>query len=132
MMLDYADFTILIVEDDLHTRALIRRMLLQIGLRSIVEAPDGRAGFAEVMRTRPDLVLCDVHMEPVGGRAFLKQLREAKLPGIAATPVIFLTGDAQRDTVLFAKEHAINGYLVKPVSPTDLKAHIDAVLARAS
>ncbi len=56
-MLDYQQFTILIVEDDIHTRALIRRMLHQIGLRSIVEAPDGRAGYAELLRTRPDLVL---------------------------------------------------------------------------
>jgi two-component system chemotaxis response regulator CheY len=131
-MLDYQQFTILIVEDDIHTRALIRRMLHQIGLRSIVEAPDGRAGCAAARHSRPDLVLCDVHMEPVGGRAFLHQLREAKLPGIAATPVIFLTGDAQRDTVLFAKEHAINGYLVKPISLTDLKAHLDAVLTPKS
>ncbi len=131
-MLDYQQFTILIVEDDIHTRALIRRMLHQIGLRSIVEAPDGRAGYAELLRTRPDLVLCDVHMEPVDGRAFLAHLREAKLPGIAETPVIFLTGDAQRDTVLFAKDHAINGYLVKPVSLADLKAHIDKVLTPKS
>jgi two-component system chemotaxis response regulator CheY len=127
-MLDYAQISILIVEDDPHTRALIRRLLLQLGVRSITEAENGRAGFLEVMRTRPTLVFCDVHMEPVDGRAFLKQLREAKLPGIAQTPVIFLTGDAQHDTVLFAKEHAVNGYLVKPVSPNDLKARINAVL----
>ena len=36
-MLDYQQFTILIVEDDIHTRALIRRMLHQIGLRKAVQ-----------------------------------------------------------------------------------------------
>jgi two-component system, chemotaxis family, chemotaxis protein CheY len=130
-MSDYHQITILIIEDDKHTRALIRRMLLQIGVRSITEAEDGRSGYFEVLRTRPDLVFCDVHMAPVDGRAFLRQLREATLPGIAETPVVFLTGDAQRDTVLFAKEHAINGYLVKPVSLNDLKSRIDALVTPA-
>jgi two-component system, chemotaxis family, chemotaxis protein CheY len=131
-MLDYHQISILIIEDDKHTRAPIRRMLLQLGIRSIAETEDGRSGYAELLRTRPDLVSCDVHMEPVDGRAFLKQLREAKLPGIAHTPVVFLTGDAQRDTVLFAKEHAINGYLVKPVSLNGLKSRIDSALTPAS
>jgi len=127
-MPNYAQISILIVEDDKHTRNLIRRMLTQIGVRSITEAEEGQAGYIEVLRTRPDLVFCDVHMEPVDGRAFLRQVRTSKMPGIAETRVVFLTGDAQRDTVLFAKEHAINGYLVKPVSPADLKSRIDAAL----
>jgi two-component system chemotaxis response regulator CheY len=130
-MPNYAQIAILLVEDDKHTRGLIRRMLLQLGVRSITEAEDGQAGYLEVLRTRPDLVFCDVHMEPVDGRAFLHKLRESPLAGIARTPVVFLTGDAQRDTVMFAKEHAINGYLVKPVSPADLKSRIDAALAPA-
>lgn len=128
-MPNYAMTSILVVEDDKHTRSLIRRMLLQIGIRSVTEAEDGQSGYIEVLRTRPSLVFCDVHMEPVDGREFLRQVRTSKMPGIASTKVVFLTGDAQRDTVLFAKEHAINGYLVKPVSPTDLKSRIDALLA---
>jgi two-component system, chemotaxis family, chemotaxis protein CheY len=129
--MDYHLMRILVVEDDPYTRALIKRMLLQIGVRSIAEAEDGGSGYLELLRTRPHLVFCDVHMAPVDGRAFLKHVREAKLPGIAETPVVFLTGDAQSDTVLFAKGHAINGYLVKPVSLNDLKARIDAALAMA-
>lgn len=130
-MPNYAQLSILLVEDDAHTRSLIRRMLLQLGVRSIAEAEDGQSGYLELLRTRPDLVFCDVHMAPVDGRAFLHKLRVSPLAGIAHTPVVFLTGDAQRDTVIFAKEHAINGYLVKPVSPADLKSRIDAALAPA-
>ena len=124
----YAGVTVLVIEDEANTRLLIKRLLLQIGIISVLEAGDGKAGLDEAMRTRPTIILCDVHMEPVDGRQFLKTLRGLKVRDLATTPVIFLTADAQTDTVLFAKEHHANGYLVKPVSLTDLKTRIDAVL----
>jgi two-component system chemotaxis response regulator CheY len=124
----YSGITILVIEDEPNTRRLIKRMLLQIGIVSVVEAAEGKSGLDEAVRTRPTLILCDVHMEPVGGREFLKTLRGLAVRAIATTPVIFLTADAKTDTVLFAKEHRINGYLVKPVSVAELKSRIDAVL----
>jgi two-component system chemotaxis response regulator CheY len=127
----YERYVVLIVEDEMHTRALIKNMLRQIGVRSIVEAKDGKAGLDEVLRAKPHLVLCDIHMEPVDGLAFLKALRGAKLPNVRDTPVVFLTADAKRDTVLTAKGLHINGYLVKPVAVADLKARIDSVLKPA-
>lgn len=126
----YAGVTILVIEDESNTRLLIKRLLLQIGIISVLEAADGKAGLDEAMRTRPTMILCDVHMEPVDGRQFLKTLRSLKVRDLATTPVIFLTADAQTDTVLFAKEHQVNGYLVKPVSLTALKSRVDAVLKR--
>lgn len=126
----YAGVTVLVIEDEPNTRLLIKRLLLQIGIISVLEAGDGKAGLDEAMRTRPTIILCDVHMEPVDGRQFLKSLRGLKVRDLATTPVIFLTADAQTDTVLFAKEHQVNGYLVKPVSLTQLRARIDAVLKR--
>ena len=125
---EYAALTILVIEDEPNTRLLIKRLLLQIGINSVATANDGKAGLDEAMRVRPTIILCDVHMEPVDGRAFLKTPRGLKVRGLALTPVIFLTADAQTDTVLFAKEHHVNGYLVKPVSLTDLKTRIDAIL----
>jgi two-component system chemotaxis response regulator CheY len=127
----YEKFVVLIVEDDEHTRSIIKTLLRQIGVRSIVEAADGKAGLEEVVRTEPHIVFCDVHMEPVDGLTFLKLLRQAKAETMRRLPVVFLTADAKRDTVTFAKEHHINGYLVKPVSLGSLKARLDAVLLKA-
>jgi len=128
----YHEVTVLVIEDESHTRLLIKRLLLQIGITSVVDAADGKAGLDETVRTRPTIILCDVHMEPIDGRMFLKTLRALKMRTLALTPVIFLTGDAQSDTVLFAKEHHVNGYLVKPVSLTELKNRIDAALQSAA
>ncbi|MSP49942.1 MAG: response regulator [Alphaproteobacteria bacterium] len=124
----YRGVTVLVVEDEPHTRTLIKSLLHQIGVASVVEAGNGEEGLEEALRTRPTVILCDVHMQPVDGRKFLKTLRALKVRSLAVTPVIFLTADAQADTVLFAKEHRVNGYLVKPISLTELKTRIDAVL----
>ena len=124
----YKDVTVLVVEDEATTRAGIRSQLRQIGIPTILEAADGKAGLAELARTRPTLVLCDVHMKPVDGRQFLKMVRTVKVEWVKNIPIIFLTADANPDTVAFAKEFHINGYLVKPTSVNDLKARIDSVL----
>jgi two-component system chemotaxis response regulator CheY len=125
--IDYEKVKVLVIEDELHTRSIIRSQLLQLGVREIAEAHDGKSGMLQVVKARPHLIFCDVHMAPIGGLEFLKSLRELKVAKLNELPVIFLTADAQRDTVLFAKEHAVNGYLVKPVSAAQLKAQIDVV-----
>ncbi|MBM3571488.1 MAG: response regulator [Alphaproteobacteria bacterium] len=101
----YEDLVVLVVEDEINTRNLIKAMLRQFGVRSIAEAGDGKAGLSEVIRTRPHLVLCDVHMEPMNGLDFLKTLRAVKMEKVAKTPVVFLTADAKKDTVIFTRDH---------------------------
>lgn len=98
-------------------------------MRVIIEAANGRDGLVELARDPPHVVLCDVHMQPVDGREFLKTLRTMPDPAVKDTPVIFLTADSSRDTVLFAKEFAIDGYLVKPPSVIALRQRLDPVVA---
>ena len=128
MPIDYGKLLILLIEDEPYTRQLIRPLLHQIGVRSISEAGNGKDGLLEILRTRPDMVFCDVHMRPVGGLEVLKQLRAVKIPEIAATPVVMLTADAGAETVKVAKAQGAAGYLVKPVSLLHLKSRIDAVV----
>ena len=56
-------------------------------------------------------------------------MRGIKVKDVDKTPVIFLTGDADLSTVRFAKEHNVNGYLVKPISLAKLRDSIDAVVS---
>jgi two-component system chemotaxis response regulator CheY len=127
--IDYSKLKILLVEDEDYTRQLIRQLLHQLGVRSISEAGNGKDGLLEILRTRPDIVFCDIHMKPIGGLELLRQLRAVKLPAIAGTAVVMLTADASNEAVVSAKELTVNGYLVKPVSLTHLKARIDTVMA---
>lgn len=118
---DWLKLKVLVVEDEDYTRNLTIQILRNIGVRSIGEARDGKAGLLEVVRTRPDLVLCDVHMQPMDGIGFLMGLREIKVQGVDATRVIMLTADAKKDTVMLARTQAVVSYLVKPVSLAQLQ-----------
>lgn len=124
----YELLRVLVLEDETHIRQIICRLLRQIGFRLIDEASNGADGFKELLRVRPRVILCDIHMEPIDGITFLKRLRALGHPELSRIPVIFLTADTQRDTVVAAKDLRVDGYLAKPVSLKSLKDRIDHVL----
>lgn len=126
--MSYTDVRVLLIDDETHTRVMIKGLLRQMGISLMMEAADGKEGLTEIARTRPTLVLCDIHMQPMNGRQFLKTLRAAKTEWINKMPVIFLTADSNPETVKLARELQVDGYLVKPISFADLKARIDTVL----
>lgn len=119
---------IVVIEDESFTRNIIVRGLRQLGVTKIHEATDGGEGLKVVATVRPNVVLCDIHMEPVDGLAFLENLRKLPIAAIAATPVVFLTADSEQRTVLAARQLQVNGYLVKPVSVAQLQKRIEGVL----
>ena len=124
----YEHIRILVLEDESHIRQIIVRLLRQIGFRLIHDVANGADGFKELLRVNPQVILCDIHMEPIDGLTFLRKLRSLGKPEYTQVPVIFLTADSQRETVVEAKDLRVDGYLVKPVSPKQLKLRIDAVL----
>lgn len=121
---------ILVIEDETHIRKIIMRLLRQIGFRLIDEAEDGAKGLEELVRVKPNIVLCDIHMEPVDGLTFLKSVRSLGRRELSDLPVIFLTADTQVTTVAEAKDLRVDGYLAKPVSMKALKDRIDRVIHR--
>jgi two-component system, chemotaxis family, chemotaxis protein CheY len=126
--LELDQVTILIIEDEHYVRTIIRRILATLQVGGVHEAKDGGDGLMQTLRLRPSLVLCDIHMEPVGGVKYLETLRDVKIPEIAATPVIFLTSDSNQDLVLRARALKVSGYMVKPVSVNDMKKSLGRVL----
>jgi two-component system chemotaxis response regulator CheY len=125
---NYSTTRVLVIEDEGHVRRIVCRLLRQIGFQLVDEASDGNDGMMQAVRVKPDLILCDIHMEPVGGLEFLGKLRRLSNPAYANLPVIFLTADANADTVMVARKLNVSGYLVKPVSLDQLKTRVDAAL----
>lgn len=119
---------VLIVEDQPHMRELVRQALARHGIRHVYEAEEGGAGLRMTVRVRPEIVLCDIHMEPVSGLDYLESLRDFDNPEIARTPVVFLTMDAAEETVMRSMSHAVSGYLVKPASTAKLRETINRIL----
>ncbi|MEI8393857.1 MAG: response regulator [Rhodospirillaceae bacterium] len=128
---DYTRIRALVVDDDDSVRRVVRMLLSLLGLSAVAEAKDGVSGLLEVLRLHPDIIFCDIHMKPLGGIAFLRQLRTIKTADLADTPVIMLTSETSPEAIAAVRELGANGYLIKPVSPPQLKLRIDAVLGTA-
>jgi two-component system chemotaxis response regulator CheY len=120
--------TILIVDDQASTRDILTASLATYRNAVVLEATNGDEALRLVAERRPDVVLCDIQMQPVDGITFLKTIRGYMDPAMRRTPVIMITGVATPDRVGAARLAGANGILVKPVSIPVLKARLDAVL----
>ena len=80
--------TILIVEDTVDTRELLRLYLTKEGF-TIILAADGGEGLYRAKSEQPDLIITDTHMPNLSGIDMIKQLREES--ETAKTPIIALT-----------------------------------------
>ena len=83
------------------------------------------------MWMRPDIRFRNIHMEPVGGIQYLHRLRQFKKAEIALIPVVFLTADRGKATVVISKSATVNAYIVKPTSAAKPKDHINRLLGPA-
>ena len=121
----FAKLTVLLVEDDGFALKLAQSVLRNLGVGHVILARDG----AEAIRildskaTRADLIISDWNMPNVTGLDLLRHVRKTW----QNMPFIMLTGRATEDFVLAAKEHGVNGYVVKPFSPDQLSRKIQSV-----
>ena len=120
--------TILVVDDDSHIRQLLVFALGKAGF-DICEAEDGEAALAAVAEHEPDLVVLDINMPRMDGLEVCRRLRGSKKVG-GDTPVLFLSSrDDEIDRVV-GIELGADDYVVKPFSPREVVARVQAVLRR--
>src|SRR3984885_15747272 len=105
--------TILCIEDDLETAALISEELVERGF-SVNVANDGREGLAAILKQRPNLVLCDVSMPFLSGFDVLEQLTEIA-PDFGYMPFVFLTALTDRENELKGRQLGADDYVTKPI-----------------
>ncbi|TAN71383.1 MAG: response regulator [Magnetospirillum sp.] len=124
--IDLGGLKALVIDDQEFVRTIVKKMLLQVGIGTVVEAHDGNSGLEVAERELPDVVICDVQMRPVDGFGFVKALR-AQAHG-QSMPVIMLTAHTDASTVGRAKELKVDAFLAKPVLPPALREKIIKVI----
>ncbi len=91
-------------------------------------ARDGHEGFVAILKTMPDLVLCDVNLPIMSGFEVLERLN-ALAPRLGHIPFIFLTALTDRDSELRARRLGADDYVTKPIDFDILGTIISARLA---
>ena len=116
--------SILIVEDELRIRFLLRDYLLNDNF-NVFEASNGEEGLMLFSNKKIDLVLLDIMMPVMDGITMLEKLRE-----VSTVPVILLTAKEQEEDKLQGYEYGADDYITKPFSPKVLIAKVKALLKR--
>ncbi len=118
---------ILIVDDDVDTLRLVGLMLQRQGYQ-IIAASNGNQGLAKAFEEKPYLILLDVMMPDMDGYEVTRRLR--KNPATSTTPILMFTAKTQLDDKVTGFEVGADDYLTKPTHPTELQAHVKALLTR--
>jgi CheY-like chemotaxis protein len=117
--------TLLIVDDDIDYRALLKEALADGGY-AVEDAEHGRAAIERLHAGfLPDLILLDLCMPVMDGWSFLIELK--RTPGLASIPVVVMTHAGDR---VLASAPVSAGYLSKPFEPARVLQTIEACLVR--
>lgn len=117
---------ILVVEDNDFVRLQIGTFLKSADY-DIIEATDGESA-EEQIRFNPDIIIADVMMEPVGGFAFIRSIRNKGVD----VPVILVTADQNHDLLEQSNKLGIATVLIKPVKKERLIAMVQRCIERGS
>jgi DNA-binding response OmpR family regulator len=120
--------TVLVVDDEPTIVEIVGRYLERAGYETY-RAGDGPEALRLAELHHPDLVVLDLMLPGIDGIEVMRRLRELPGPPLA---VILLTARGEESDRLAGLRRGADDYVVKPFSPKELVARVDAVLRRVS
>ena len=122
-----ADYTVLVVEDNVSNFVLIARMLGYLGIHC--EWKTSGYEVVEYADTLPklDLILMDIRLPYEDGYAALRKIRSS--PRLKATPVVAVTAESSQEQMSKARQSGFDGFLGKPLDPDRFPEQIQRILA---
>ena len=115
---------ILVVDDDAHIREVVRFALDKAGF-DIVEAGNGQKALELFQRTKADLIVLDITMPEMDGLVVCREIRKT-----SDVPILFLSSRTDEVDRVVGLEVGGDDYVVKPFSPRELVARVQAILKR--
>ncbi|MGW9028074.1 response regulator transcription factor [Streptomyces sp. NPDC055722] len=116
--------TVLVVDDEAKLRALVRDYLERDGY-TVQEASEGRQALDLARTAHPDLVILDLGLPGLPGEEVARLLRKT-----SDVPIVMLTAKASENDRVMGLRLGADDYVVKPFSPRELVARVEAVLRR--
>ncbi len=117
---------ILVVDDEAIVTEVVERYLIREGY-TVVIARDGAAALDAVARDAPDLIVLDLMVPRVDGLEVCRRIRAE-----SRVPIIMLTAKNEESDKILGLGLGADDYVVKPFSPRELVARIQAVLRRSA
>jgi DNA-binding response OmpR family regulator len=123
---DHKRGSVLVVDDEPTIAEVVARYLDRAGYETRI-AGDGLQAIEMAGAQRPDLVVLDLMLPGLDGLEVMRRLRDADHGHVA---VILLTAKGEESDRVIGLRLGADDYVVKPFSPAELVARVDAVLRR--
>ncbi len=112
---DFQRLGVLVVDGSGHMRDVLRRHLYALTIGNIREAATGKEGLRLLGEFYPDLIICDLESERVGGRELVARLRAGMAGVDPLVPLITVTGAIDVEKVRALCEAGASAVLPKPI-----------------
>jgi CheY-like chemotaxis protein len=129
---EFAEVSVLVVEDNDFVRDLVASQLKQIGFTRIRTAADGETALTICSEAPPGLMICDINMEPMSGFELIQRMRDKGLTGFHRVPTVMLSSHALPEFIDKARALDVDAFLVKPVKKDALAERIRSVLSQSA
>ena len=117
---------VLIADDAMFMRKVIRKHLAECGMTDIVEAANGAEAVELFIKNRPGLVLMDITMPEMTGLEALEEILKTD----PEAKVIMCSAIGQQSMIIKSLEMAAMGFIVKPFEKNECEATIRSVIGQ--
>ena len=121
-------FNVLIVDDSLPMRSVIKKTLTASGFKvgRFFDAANGKEALDILRKEWLDLVLADYNMPEMDGMQLLGEMKKDAL--LKAIPVFMITTEGSRQRVKAFMEKGAAGYIKKPFTPEDIRHKLNRIM----
>jgi len=127
--MDISQVNVLIVEDNLHFRTLMRTILMALGVETVEEARDGAEAMEVLASFDADLAIIDWKMDGVDGVECVRRIRNGGDNVSRFLPIIMVTGYTDESLAQEARNAGVSDFLSKPISAKSLLSRIVSVIS---
>ena len=115
---------VLLVDDSTYIRTVLGSILTEAGFEVVDEAADGEEAIRKYMNLKPDVVLMDVVMEPMDGKA----ATQAILDKDPAAKILMVTVLEEKNILVDLVNIGAKGYITKPFSKEEITEKIKEIM----
>ena len=116
---------ILIVDDFVTMRRIVKNLLKQLGYENITEAEDGEQAYAKLKGGGFKFVVSDWNMPNLDGLGLVQKVRSD--PELKTMPFLMVTAEAEKEKVIEAIKAGVSNYIVKPFTAETLKEKMNKI-----
>jgi PAS domain S-box-containing protein len=124
-----ADVRVLVVDDEIDGRELVKRLLEMAGA-TVSTAGSASEAMERILAGRPDVLVCDIGMPGEDGYSLIRRLRVIEERQKSALPAVALTAYARSEDRTKAIRSGFQNHLAKPVEPAEFLAVVSSLAGR--